>query len=314
WIFQGIHFIIGIVNFDNMEELELIYGVISRFRPYTSSFYLMPCLSQQIKGSINYATAANNVFCMFAIAIERWRCLSSYKRRSFSSACAKKVVGFIWMLSISITLGIGCFNHLQMIQPLEPTFNRTMEEFRSYRKPIHQLCYLQTQSGYGYKPITTMSFNIIVGFVTPILFMSAIYTILICRLAKDVRRSRELLGAVTSTQRAKLRAIQAMVLVLALFVICWLPCHMLNLWTAIRGAPTYNFSSKVLHDASVHLAMSHHWLHTVIYPAYSRQLTNALRDTASCCFKKRYKRNRTIELQTRVLQANVSFTDLATGS
>ena len=76
-------------------------------RPYTATGTLIPtCNSQRIKVGILYSASCNSIICMLAIAIERWRALSStvYHRGSAARAKCIVVVGWIISLGYGMTL------------------------------------------------------------------------------------------------------------------------------------------------------------------------------------------------------------------
>lgn len=77
------------------------------------------------------------------------------------------------------------------------------------------------------------------------------------------------------------------------FAVCWLPGHILLIWLIMGdppqvqpGAPIHVFplTFRVISDAVVRLIVTHHWIQVFIYPRYSRQLANAIKETATSYF------------------------------
>lgn len=147
----------------------------------------------------------------------------------------------------------------------------------------------------GYDNVrSTLTYHIVtlfVIFIIPLCAIAVIYALLVYRLLKSAREGTELRR--TGVYRAKLRAIQAMVIIVIIFALCWLPGHIYCIWHNIfflkllkneQSLPIVYRSRvrfKILSDFVVHLIVAHHWMHTLIYPKYSRQLASAVRETMS---------------------------------
>lgn len=155
----------------------------------------------------------------------------------------------------------------------------------------------------------------ILVYILPLSAISIIYALLVRRLLShnaDHERSNHGAGVI---QRAKLRAIHAMILDVVIFALCWLPAHIYCLWIFINYqykedhlsiVHSFFLSQRALNDLVIHLVVAHLWIQTLIYPRYSGQLAKAINETAVFLFSP-------LRLNVgRKVDANAVETDTAT--
>jgi len=230
--------------------------------------------------------------CMLAIAVERWRTLStsnSRQRRVTNNGSSKLVVLACWIIS-----AVYAFSLIFIFKMVEIPVQ--------YEGSGTNSCYLVNQTACGEFEFCMFSdpnvqwqsqlFHIatlVLIFIVPLCAISIIYAVLVTRLLRNAQRSEKANRGSCSIHRAKLRAIQAMIVVVVVFALCWLPGHLMLVYFIStnphhmeEGAAfhTVPISLRIVHDFCVHLVITHHWIQVFIYPRYSRQLANAIMETA----------------------------------
>lgn len=265
------------------------YTVFTRAKQKHPSLFLCYCFD-----------AAEGIWCMLAIAVERWRTLlstnSRHRCRSPASLACKLIIIAGWTVSISYACILIFIQDMKDV-PIQ------------YEGSNRNSCFIdnQTMCGnfhfcYSHDPNqTTLVRNInlttlVVIFIVPLCIISIIYTVLVTRLLRNAQQSEKANRGSCSIHRAKLRAMQAMILVVVIFAICWLPGHVFFVWTLStnphkieKGAAFHRvpIGLRIMSDFVFHLVVTHHWIQVFIYPRYSRQLANATKETIhfiSCLF------------------------------
>lgn len=229
---------------------------------------------------------------MLAIAVERWRTLLStntrHRCRGPASLACKMIIMAGWAVSISYAFILIFIQELKDV-PIQ------------YEGSNSNSCFIDNATAcdnfhfcYSIDPEkTTLVRNInltslVVIFIVPLCIISIIYTVLVTRLLRNAQQSEKANRGSCSIHRAKLRAMQAMILVVVIFALCWLPGHVFFVWTLStnphkvdRGAAFHRvpIRLRLMSDFVFHLVVTHHWIQVFIYPRYSRQLANAIKET-----------------------------------
>ena len=227
---------------------------------------------------------------MLAIAIQRWRTMNSstgssrYRGLTPTVKVAKVWILVGWATSVAYATTLSSITDSKEV-PIEyedqPLLNSCFVSTISNRTGCedHLICYPTNRSIKQMEifHVTTL----ILFFLVPMFTISLIYYRLVLRLL-----SQRSSGPSSNTHQAKLRAIQAMVLIVIIFAVCWLPGHIYVIWmfniNAAHSAPIVYRTSvvgRMLNDFVTHLTFNHHWIHTLIYTHYSRQITAAVSQT-----------------------------------
>ena len=251
-----------------------------------------PCEVQKFKTVIFYTTACNSIFCMLAIAVERWRTLSTTVRLRRSNHLAKISVVAGWIATVAYAVVLGSISSTINVRiEYDGVFDMSCPTFDTNRTTCsdYRVCFPASKHAFLHMEIYHI-ITLILVFIVPLCTISVIYCLLVIRLLRNADKNNR---GLSGTHRAKLRAIQAMVLVVIIFAICWLPGHIYVIWSINHMIPNLENDQlmtsmqripiryRIFSDFVTHLTFSHHWIHTLIYPRYSRQIASAIRETQS---------------------------------
>ena len=139
--------------------------------------------------------------------------------------------------------------------------------------------------------------TLVLGFIVPVGIIGTIYALLVNRLLKTINLARPNIKKTNRgyiiIRKAKLRAMHSMILAVVVFTLCWLPGHTYTSWLFTRYSyhqpsqsvplifPLYN---KMRNDFIINYVMTYFWIQTLVYPRYSRQLSNAINETVHFLF------------------------------
>lgn len=230
---------------------------------------------------------------MLAIAIERWRTLANnqhrqQQRRPSANLTCKLVISLIWTVSTVYAVTLIAIQHQEKV-PVQYDGSST-----NSCRSVNQTECEEFNFCFALDPvIVRLARNInlvalVVIFIVPLCIISVIYTVLVTRLLRNAQQSEK--RASTCIHRAKLRAMQAMILVVVIFAFCWLPSHVFFIWMLSTGRNRVEngvevhrvpLGLRVTSDLVLHLVITHHWIQVFIYPRYSRQLASAIKETVS---------------------------------
>lgn len=229
---------------------------------------------------------------MLAIAVERWRTLSSSnsrQRRVTNNRSSKLIVLGCWIVSALYAVSlIFIFKNEAIPVQYEGSSTNSCYQVNQTACGDFEFCMFSDPSVRWQSQLFHIA-TLVLIFIVPLCAISVIYAILVVRLLRNAQRSEKTNRGSCSIHRAKLRAIQAMIVVVVVFAICWLPGHLLlvyfistNPHNMEKGADyhTVPIGLRIIHDFCVHLVITHHWIQVILYPRYSRQLSNAIKETA----------------------------------
>lgn len=137
--------------------------------------------------------------------------------------------------------------------------------------------------------------TLVLGFIVPVSIISIIYAILVNRLLNNIQlervNSKETNHGSVTIRKAKLQAIRAMVIAVVVFSLCWLPGHVYCVWlysshltqfyhkSQSRQSLVFPLAFRMRNDFFIHFVMTYNWIQTLIYPRYSSQLSDAIKET-----------------------------------
>ena len=253
-------------------------------------------MTQKFKTVVFYAAGCNSVLCMLAIAVERWRTLSvAIQYRGDKIYHAKIIMLIGCVIAIAYAVVLSYVTNTTAV-PLE--FEDSSDDACwSYRTAANRttcidftICYPVDRETLREMEIFHLA-TLIIIFIFPVSTISVVYAILVTRLlisnSDNGTKNRR---GISNTRRAKLRAIQAMIVNVVIFAVCWLPGHIFCVWSIHTSREeSINFqvpssyrvpiSRRIFNDLAIHLSLMHHWIHTLIYPRYSRQIAGAIKET-----------------------------------
>lgn len=224
---------------------------------------------------------------MLAIAVERWRTLSVQHRqqRRPNSLTSKIVIALILALSTAYAITLIAVQRQDRV-PIQYDGSTTNSCYQTNQTDcqVFNFCFPLPETLSLARNINLVA--LVVVFIVPLCIISVIYTLLVTRLLRNAQQSEKRASA--CVHRAKLRAMQAMILVVVVFAVCWLPSHVFFIWmlsTDRNRVDTgvelhrYPLGLRVTSDLVLHLVITHHWIQVFIYPRYSRQLAGAIKET-----------------------------------
>lgn len=239
------------------------------------------------------ALTCSGIWCMLAIAVERWRTLlstNSRQRRGPASLTCKLIILAGWTVSVTYACILIFIQDLVDV-PIQYEGSSTNSCFLVNQTLCDDFDFCISVDPDRLTLVRNVNLtSLVVIFIVPLCIISIIYTVLVTRLLRNAQRSEKANRGSCSIHRAKLRAMQAMILVVVIFAMCWLPGHVFFVWTLStnphkveKGAAfhTVPLRLRLINDFVFHLVITHHWIQVFIYPRYSRQLANAIKETTT---------------------------------
>ncbi|XP_043921435.1 kappa-type opioid receptor [Protopterus annectens] len=220
-----------IIRYTKMKTATNIYifnlavadALVTSTMPFQSTYYLMnswpfgevPC---KIVASIDYYNMFTSIFTLTMMSVDRYIAVCHpVKALDFRTPLKAKVINVcIWLLSSAV--GIPA-----IILGGTKTRDGTTE------------CALQFPQPYWYWDNTMKICVFVFAFVIPVLIITVCYTMMILRL-KSVR----LLSGSREKDRNLRRITRLVLVVVAVFIICWTPIHIFVLLKALVNVPDTN--------------------------------------------------------------------------
>ena len=168
---------------------------------------------------------------MLAIAVERWRTLlstNSRQRRGPAPLLCKLVILAGWTVSLAYAIVLIVIQDLNDV-PIQYEGSGTNSCFRANQTLCGNFDFCFSSNPELVRNVNLVSLVII--FIVPLCIISIIYTVLVTRLLRNAQQSEKANRGSCSIHRAKLRAMQAMILVVVVFAMCWLPGHVFFVWS-----------------------------------------------------------------------------------
>lgn len=233
---------------------------------------------------------------MLAMAVERWRTLlstNSRQRRGPANLTCKLVILAGWAVSFTYACVLISIQEVDDV-PILYEGSATNSCFDANETHCSHFDFCFTVDPENLALVRKVNLvSLVAVFITPLCIISVIYTVLVTRLLRNAQQSEKANRGSCSIHRAKLRAMHAMILVVVIFALCWLPSHVFFVWALStnphkvqKGAAfhTVPLRLRLIADFIFHLVVTHHWIQVFIYPRYSRQLANAIKETTSFLF------------------------------
>ena len=260
-------------------------------RPYHLGFSSpQACLYQWVKSWIITAASVSIIYCLLAVAVERYRTCVTAPTRGTSITSTVLIVALIWAGALTYT---GATKYLTF-QELE-SFVVALDYGGSLNSSAPQpqaplrlkLCHYRRSSADRVWRAHLVYFSL--GYVLPLAAMTFLYTSVIRRLLHNLRRDRN-----NSTERAKLRAIHGMVVNVCVFAVSWVPFFAVQMLAPLltprlvpgRDAELLPPRTRLLLDTFTLFGTSNSWVHVLVYLRYSSQFSTAVRqivlDGARC--------------------------------
>jgi hypothetical protein len=230
---------------------------------------------------------------MLAMAVERWRTLLSTnarQRRGPANMTCKLVILAGWAVSLTYACILISIHEVDDV-PIQYEGSGTNSCVSANQTQCSDFDFCFTVDPENLALVRKVNlFSLVAIFIIPLCIISVIYTVLVTRLLRNAQQSEKANRGSCSIHRAKLRAMHAMILVVVIFALCWLPGHVFFVWALStnphkveKGAAfhTVPLRLRLIGDFVFHLVVTHHWIQVFIYPRYSRQLANAVKETTN---------------------------------
>ena len=260
----------------------VLSGVSYFSRPYYLGFSSPhACLYQWVKGWVITAASVSIIYCLLAVAVERYRTCVGSHTHSASLTSTLLLIGLIWAGALAYT-GATKYLTFQRLEsfPVVLDYGYGLNSTAPQVVQLKLCHYCQSAADSVWRAhIVYFSF----GYVLPLLTMTLLYASVIRHLLRNLRRDRH-----NNLERAKLRAIQGMVVNVCVFAVSWVPFFavqmLVPLYTArlLPGgtAELLPPRTRLILDAFTLFGTSNSWVHVLVYLRYSSQFSSAVRDMA----------------------------------
>ena len=260
--------------------LIVLSGVSYFSRPYYLGFSSPhACLYQWVKAWVITAASVSIIYCLLAVAVERYRTCVGSQARGTSLTSTLLLIAAIWAGALAYT---GTTKYLTF-QNLE-SFAVVLDygDGRNSTPPDViqlKLCHYRENAVDRVWRAHIVYFSF--GYVLPLLAMTWLYASVIRHLLGSLRRDRH-----NNTERAKLRAIQGMVVNVCVFAVSWVPFFAVQMLAPLYSsrllpgghAELLPHRTRLILDAFTLFGTANSWVHVLVYLRYSSQFSSAVRD------------------------------------
>ncbi|KAF0287191.1 Adenosine receptor A2b [Amphibalanus amphitrite] len=262
----------------------VLTGVSYFSRPYHLGFSSpQACLYQWVKSWIITAASVSIIYCLLAVAVERYRTCVGAPARGASLTSTVLLIALIWAGALTYT-GATKYMTFQSLESFAVVIDNgdSLNGSAPEVGPVQlKLCHYCRSSADRVWRAHVVYFSL--GYVVPLAAMTFLYASVIRRLLRNLRRDRN-----NSTERAKLRAIQGMVVNVCVFAVSWVPFFAVQMLAPLLtprmtpggGAELLPPRTRLVLDAFTLFGTANSWVHVLVYLRYSSQFSTAVREMA----------------------------------
>ncbi|XP_077376517.1 galanin receptor type 1-like [Festucalex cinctus] len=244
----------------NLSLADLLFLVLCV--PFQATIYSLPgwhfggftCTFGHFLASVSVLVS---VLTLAAMSVDRYvavvlsgRC--RYRTRSATLLC----VGVIWTTALACSVPVAQ-NHVLTGHPGAPNVTFCWEVWGSAR------------ARKAYKTAV-----VLLGFLLPFVVICCSYVMVLFHLHKKMNMS-------TKSERIKQKTTQTVFLVIAAFLICWIPHHVIVMWAEFGRFPLTD-ASLVFRIASHCLSYGHACVNPVLYAFLSHKFRHRCRQVLAC--------------------------------
>uniref|UniRef100_A0A8D0H7P0 Galanin receptor type 1 n=1 Tax=Sphenodon punctatus TaxID=8508 RepID=A0A8D0H7P0_SPHPU len=209
------------------------------------------------------ATMLVSIFTLVAMSVDRYIAVVHAKHSPCirSKRNATLGVGVIWLLSLLIAIPVA--QHQVLMSGHQ-------------QAPNSSFCWEHWADGSSAKQMYKVTI-LVVGYLLPLVLITCCYAKVLYHLHKKVKNiSRK-------SQRSKKKTAQTVLLVVAVFLISWLPHHIIAMWAEFGQFPLNNisFTFRIISHC---LAYGNSCINPIIYAFLSENFRKACRQVFTCKF------------------------------
>ncbi|XP_077166677.1 galanin receptor type 1-like [Paroedura picta] len=207
------------------------------------------------------ATMLVSIFTLVAMSVDRYIAVVHAKRSLCirSKRNAALGVAVIWVLSLLFAIPVA--QHQALVSG-------------HYQAPNSSFCWEQWAGNSVAKQIYKVTI-LVVGYLLPLLLITCCYAKVLYHLHKKVKNISR------TSVRSKRKTAQTVLLVVAVFLISWLPHHIITMWAEFGHFPLNNisFTFRIISHC---LAYGNSCINPIIYAFLSENFRKACRQAFTC--------------------------------
>ncbi|XP_055675010.1 galanin receptor type 1-like isoform X3 [Falco peregrinus] len=209
------------------------------------------------------ATMLVSIFTLVAMSVDRYIAVVHAKR----SLCIRSKrnaafgVGVIWLLSLLIAIPVA--QHQALMSG-------------HHQAPNSSFCWEYWANGSTAKQIYKITI-LLVGYLLPLVLITCCYAKVLYHLHTKVKNVSK------KSERSKRKTVQTVLLVVAVFLLSWLPHHIITMWAEFGQFPLNNisFTFRIISHC---LAYGNSCINPIIYAFLSENFRKACRQVFTCRF------------------------------
>ncbi|XP_005507181.2 galanin receptor type 1 [Columba livia] len=207
------------------------------------------------------ATMLVSIFTLVAMSVDRYIAVVHAKRSPCirSKRNAALGVGVIWLLSLLIAIPVAQHQALMSGHQQAPNSSFCWEHWAnsSTAKQMYKITIL------------------LVGYLLPLVLITCCYAKVLYHLHTKVKNISK------KSERSKKKTAQTVLLVVAVFLLSWLPHHIITMWAAFGQFPLNNtsFAFRIISHC---LAYGNSCINPIIYAFLSENFRKACRQVFAC--------------------------------
>ncbi|EOA96911.1 Galanin receptor type 1, partial [Anas platyrhynchos] len=209
------------------------------------------------------ATMLVSIFTLVAMSVDRYIAVVHAKRSSGirSKRNAALGVGIIWLLSLLIAIPVA--QHQALVSGHQ-------------QAPNSSFCWENWPDGSTAKQTYKVTI-LLVGYLLPLVLITCCYAKVLYHLHTKVKNISK------KSERSKKKTAQTVLLVVAVFLLSWLPHHIITMWAEFGHFPLNNvsFTFRIISHC---LAYGNSCINPIIYAFLSENFRKACRQAFNCKF------------------------------
>ncbi|XP_055582935.1 galanin receptor type 1-like isoform X3 [Falco biarmicus] len=209
------------------------------------------------------ATMLVSIFTLVAMSVDRYIAVVHAKRSLCirSKRNAALGVGVIWLLSLLIAIPVA--QHQALMSG-------------HHQAPNSSFCWEYWANGSTAKQIYKITI-LLVGYLLPLVLITCCYAKVLYHLHTKVKNVSK------KSERSKRKTVQTVLLVVAVFLLSWLPHHIITMWAEFGQFPLNNisFTFRIISHC---LAYGNSCINPIIYAFLSENFRKACRQVFTCRF------------------------------
>ncbi|XP_031978147.1 galanin receptor type 1-like [Corvus moneduloides] len=234
------------------------------------------------------ATMLVSIFTLVAMSVDRYIAVVHAKRSPCirSKRNAALGVAVIWLLSLLIAIPVA--QHQALMSGHQ-------------QAPNSSFCWEHWANGSTAKQMYKITI-LLVGYLLPLLLITCCYAKVLYHLHTKVKNISK------KSERSKKKTAQTVLLVVAVFLLSWLPHHIITMWAEFGHFPLNNisFTFRIISHC---LAYGNSCINPILYAFLSENFRKACRQVFTCKF---FQRPASTEKLARVRVENFSTTHSTT--